>query len=303
MDDYPVEQAIRQRYKLLQPVLDERLRRLWAAAEAMALGTGGIATVSKATGLSRATVRAGIKQLEEPNGEWMGLTSMGRARKPGAGRKSAIERESGIENDLERLMESRETEQSGPLVWTCKSLRRLAEELGTAGHPVSYRTVGNLLHRLGYSFGQRGDYKKCSLASRRESFRGIAGTAAEFLGRGEPVLSVWLQAPREAVATSYLMVAGLLSWWRQDGLQRYSRARRMLLTTESAVAGDAWTEPLEVFAAEVRLEVAVAHFPPGTWRWQKSTRQVTCSCSRLPRQEGMAEIGVVFDLVLPSTGS
>src|SRR3954464_824877 len=93
MDDYPSEQAILQRYALLGPALDERLRRLWAAAEAVTLGTSGIAILSRLTGLSRPTIRAGIKHLEEPGSEWIGLTRTGRVRRPGAGRKSIIDKE------------------------------------------------------------------------------------------------------------------------------------------------------------------------------------------------------------------
>jgi transposase len=298
MDDYPVEQVIHQRYDLLRPVLDERLRRLWAAAEALTLGNSGVATVSRITGLSRSTIRAGIKQLEEPEGKWIKLTGTGRVRTPGGGRKTAIEKESEIEENLERLMESREAEEPSPLVWTCKSFRRLAAELGALGHRVSYRTVGNLLHRLGYSFGRSGEYRKSSLADCRKGFSRIARTASAFLENGEPVLSVRFHASPEAATASYMAISGLLSWWLNSGLKRYPRARRIMLAAESAVAGNAWTVALRSFATEVRLEVATVHFPPGTWRWQRSSRQVTCSCSLLSESEGVAGVGADLDLVL-----
>jgi hypothetical protein len=295
MDDYPAEHEICLRYEFLQPVLDERLRRLWAAAEAMALGTPGITILSRVTGLSRSTIRAGIKQLEQPSGPWLGLTRAGRVRKPGAGRKSAVNI-SRIGIDLEHLMESCESE-PGPLVWTCKSLRTLAEELDMAGHPVSYRTVGNLLHRRGYRFGRSGDHKKCSLFNRREGFRRIAETAAAYLRGGEPILSIRFQASPEAVAAApYLAISGLLSWWHQNGQPWYPQARRMLLISEGAMNGNAWMAPLEALATEVRLEVSMAQFPPGAWRWQRSVLQATGSWSHL---EGAATIGASFDLVLP----
>src|SRR6185295_13650353 len=108
MDDYPAKKTICKRYDLLRPFLDERLRRLWVAAEAVSLGPGGIAALSTATGLSRSTIRTGIKQLKEWRDEGLGSTMTGRVRKPGAGRKSAVQKGSGIEEDLERLIESRE---------------------------------------------------------------------------------------------------------------------------------------------------------------------------------------------------
>ena len=295
MDDYPAEGAINKRYKLLRPTLDERLRRLWAAAEALAMGRGGVAAVSRATGFSQSTIRAGIKQLVgQSHAE---LKATGRARKPGAGRKSTVANGSGIERDLERLMESRELNDSGPLVWTCKSLRGMEEELCAAGHTVSYRTVGNLLHRLGYSFGRSGDYKKCTLADRREGFRGLDRRAASFLGEGEPVLSATFKNASQALP---MVIPILLTWWQKSGSRLYPRARRLLLATESSAMASDWTAPLRALATEARLEeVAVAHFPPGTWRWQRSTRQAICGCSFLEGAKEVAKISALLELVLP----
>src|SRR5688572_27579300 len=83
IDDYPARSPIQRRYELLQPILDERLRRLWVAAEALALGPGGIAVLSEATGLSRTTIRAGIEELRSSEGELAQLAKEGRVRRPG----------------------------------------------------------------------------------------------------------------------------------------------------------------------------------------------------------------------------
>jgi transposase len=302
IDDYPARHTIGRRYELLRPVLDERLRRLWAAAEAVAIGTGGIEILANATGLSRSTIRSGMRQLKHPDGEWLQLTGTGRARKTGGGRKSVAQKEGGIETALQMLINSREPEAFGPLAWTCKSLRRLAEELGAAGYRVSYKTVGNLLHNRGYSFAKQGEYRKWSLRDRQKCFSMIAEKATSFLKDGQPLLSLRFHvSPDATTAPPHLVVPGLLSWWRQKGLPRYSQARRLLLTVDNPMAGVAWTPAIEAFAKEIPLEVSVTYFPPGTWRWRMSIRQVT-SCSIIKETENVSEISASLDLVLPSQG-
>lgn len=297
MDDYPAEKTIKKRYELLRPVLDERLRRLWVAAEALALGKGGVAALSRTTGLSRSTIRAGIKQLYDNGGYKTCPAIPERVRKPGGGRKSATAKGRGIESDLENLMESSEANDPGPLAWTCKSLRGMAEELCTSGHEVSYRTVGNLLHRLGYNFGHSGDYKKCSLPDRREGFCRIDREAAAFLQRGDPVLCIRFKGPPEA---SPLVIPVLRVWWQKSGMRLYPHARSILLTSENATASRYWNASLRAFATEAQLEeVTVAHFPPGAWRWQESTRLAICSSTLLEGSEEVARNSAFLDLVLP----
>ena len=85
--------SIRAKFETLRPYLDERRRRLWAAAEAMMLGRGGISAVANATGLQRVTIRAGIRELQADPGEATGADSAAaadrvqRVRAPGGGRK------------------------------------------------------------------------------------------------------------------------------------------------------------------------------------------------------------------------
>src|SRR5512135_2801600 len=96
--------AIRLKFEALCPVLNERARRLWAAAEAQALGRGGLSQVAAATGLSRATIRAGLRQLREPAGV-PSEPIAGRIRRPGAGRKPLIRHDLSLVRDLEALVE------------------------------------------------------------------------------------------------------------------------------------------------------------------------------------------------------
>ena len=138
---------IRQKFKALAPVLDERTRRLFAAAEAQALGYGGVSCVARVTGVSRRAIHAGLREIARGTG-----LPTGRIRKAGAGRKRATERDPGLPLALERLVEplSRGDPES-PLRWTCKSTQRLADELRQRGHPASARLVASLLHAMHYS--------------------------------------------------------------------------------------------------------------------------------------------------------
>ena len=138
---------IKQRFASLEPFLNERLRRLYAAAEAQALGYGGVSTVARATGVSRRAIGDGLKELDDP------ATNSGKQiRRPGGGRKRAVAKDATLIHDLEQLIEpvSRGDPES-PLRWVCKSVRQLAAELNRQGHQVSHRVVAELLQELGYS--------------------------------------------------------------------------------------------------------------------------------------------------------
>jgi hypothetical protein len=142
---------IEARYEALVAVMDERLRRQWAAAEAQTYGWGGIRAVGQATGLSPNTVAKGLAELEaRAAAPQQRLDS--RMRKPGAGRKPATEADPELVGALERLVDpmTRGDPQS-PLRWPCKSTEQLARELTRQGHGVSPRTVGRLLKAAGYS--------------------------------------------------------------------------------------------------------------------------------------------------------
>jgi transposase len=138
--------AITARYEALKPVLDERARRLVAAAESRAIGKGGISSVSKATGISRPVIRKGIAELKDP-----ASLAPGRIRRTGGGRKKAVDKDASLKSDLERLLESTtRSDPEAPLRWTCKSVRQLTAELIRMKHRVSHQVVADLLHRLGY---------------------------------------------------------------------------------------------------------------------------------------------------------
>src|ERR1700751_316627 len=126
--------GIKKRFSVLSRLLDERSRRLVAGAESLALPRGGISAVSRATGISRSVIRQGIAELKKPKTTWRG-----RVRRPGGGRKRIAERDTAVVRDLEQLVEPvTRGDPESPLRWTCKSVRRLAQELNQQGHIISY---------------------------------------------------------------------------------------------------------------------------------------------------------------------
>jgi DDE family transposase len=181
---------IRRKYHLLVPEMDERLRRQWAAAEARALGWGGVSLVARATGLSRPTITAGLRELDQPTPRR--AAEAARVRRPGGGRKPLTETDPGLLPALESLLEpvTRGDPQS-PLRWTCKSTRRLAAELTRQEHPVGPRTVAALLREAGYSLqANRKTREGASHPDRNAQFEYLNASVARFLIRGQPAISV-----------------------------------------------------------------------------------------------------------------
>jgi transposase len=179
--------GIAARYKALEPVLDERARRLMAAAESQAIGRGGISAVSRATGIMRPVIRQGIAELKDP-----GSSASGRVRRAGGGRKKAVDKDASLRSDLQSLLESTTRgDPESPLRWTCKSVRQLTAELKRMKHPVSHQVVADLLHVLGYSLqGNRKTKEGANHPDRNAQFEHLNGKVKWCLGRRLPVISV-----------------------------------------------------------------------------------------------------------------
>jgi len=184
--DEVLEATIVAKYAVIAPVLNERARRLWAATESDAIGYGGDAVVSAATGLARETIRNGRREIE------CGVEVTGRVRRTGAGRPDIEKTQPGVKKALERLVDPlTRGDPSSPLRWTCKSRAKLASTLSNDGWRVSSTTVGRLLHELGYSLQSvRKSREGASHPDRNEQFEHINATAATFLRRKHAVISV-----------------------------------------------------------------------------------------------------------------
>ena len=184
-----LEQSVSARFKSLEPTFDEKSRRLWAAAEALSVGRGGIVSVHRATGISRSTIYQGITDLEHPEKLEEHLA---RTRSPGGGRKKTVDVNPELQSALEALVEPiTRGDPESPLRWTCKSLRVLAGELKAQGYPVSHSMIGELLHDMGYSLqANRKTSEGKQHPDRNEQFEFINLLVEEHLEKGNPVISV-----------------------------------------------------------------------------------------------------------------
>jgi len=179
-------QVLAAKFTVIFPHLDERQRRLLMGAEARALGHGGIRLVARAAGVREATVSLGVSELEA------GAEPLGRARRPGGGRKRAADLDPGLHPALLALVEPDERgDPMSPLRWTTKSTRKLAAELTRQGHRVGADTVGDLLREEGFSLqgnaktieGRRHPDRDAQFRYINEQVKGHEGTA-------DPVISV-----------------------------------------------------------------------------------------------------------------
>jgi transposase len=181
-------ESLKRKFAATAPSLNERSRRLTAAAEAQTLGYGGITLVSRASGVSRSTIARGLREIgseQEPLPSW-------RIRRVGGGRKKLIEKDPALMTDLERLLESSvRGDPETPLRWTCKSLRVLTRQLQAMGHSIEHMALRRQLREVGFS-----------LQSNRKTKEGTAhpdrNAQFEYINRrvrlqqkvGEPVISV-----------------------------------------------------------------------------------------------------------------
>lgn len=179
--------ALMQKFQAIWPHLDERARRITAAAEAMAIGRGGISIVQRACGLSRPTIYSGIRDIEEGR-----ALPPGRVRDTGAGRKSAECHDPGIVAAMERLIESgTRGDPESPLRWVTKSTRTIAAELTSKKHPVSHTKVAQFLHEENYSLQSNRKTEEGSDHEDRDAqFRHINTAVKKSLASGQPVISV-----------------------------------------------------------------------------------------------------------------
>ena len=186
------ESKIRERFGKLHGDLTERARRLFSASEALAFGRGGIAAVSRATGLARATITSGIREMSDL--EQGAATPMAptRSRRPGGGRKKSTAKDPTLMSDLKALVESTTRgDPESPLLWTARSQRNLVTALAAQGHKASAPLVARLLKELGYSLqANRKRLEGAQHPDRNAQFEHINETLRRQLDAGQPAISV-----------------------------------------------------------------------------------------------------------------
>lgn len=180
--------AIREKYELILPTLNEAGRRRWAATEAAVLPYGGITWVHKATGLARHTIRAGVAELR---GE-KALPPVGRQRRSGSGRRSAVDAQPGLLDHLDSLIEPETRgDPMCPLRWTTKSTEKLSRELAAAGFEASPRTVAKLLKQQDFSLQSTSKKTEGKQSPDRDAqFRYIHDSVVGCQATRQPVISV-----------------------------------------------------------------------------------------------------------------
>jgi hypothetical protein len=181
--------AIRLRYEALDPLLDERSRRRFAAAEALAAGRGGVAAVARVTGVARSTIDRGLAELR---GDAAPAAAADRVRRQGGGRRPLVVTDPSLLADLKELVDpSTRGDPMAPLLWTAKSLRNLAGGLRELGHRICHNVVADLLRDMGYSLqANRKTLEGANHPDRDAQFGYINAQVKQALAAGEPAISV-----------------------------------------------------------------------------------------------------------------
>jgi hypothetical protein len=358
MHDNQTIEGIRQKFAALSPVMDERLRRQWAAAEAAALGWGGVTATAAATGLARNTIQTGMGELqfrarhpEQPPRE--------RLRRLGGGRKRLTVTDPQLLTALEALIDPvTRGHPESPLRWTCKSTTKLAAALTRQHHPVTDRTVARLLKEAGYSL--QANRKTCEghqHPDRNAQFEYLNHQVLTFQRQRQPVISVdtkkkelvgnfhnagreWQpQGQPEAVRvhdfidphlgkvipygvydlasnegwvsvgishdTARFAVASIRRWWKEMGMRRFPRARKLMITADGGGSNGSrnrlWKVALQELADELGLPLHLRHFPPGTSKWNKIEHRLFCFITQNWRGRPLVSRQTIVELISNTT--
>lgn len=303
-------ERIRTIYETVAPLMGERARRHWAAAEARAYGWGGIRAVSAATGLSPNTIRKGLAELGQGTAPAPGI------RRHGGGRKRRIEEDPGLRPALERLLTEDGAGEASSLRWSCESTASLAAKLSRQGHPVSPRTVGRTLRDAGYRLDANRAGSQPGDGGRRGQFAHVDRTTHLFLERGQPVIVASLRrhtarargeqpegrgaerASRRDELAARFAAQAVDSWWREVGLNRIPSAREMLVVVDGcgsdAGRRRACRSAFSALPARLGLPIQVSHLPPGIVRWADSESWTYSKVSRAGRGHAAARHEVVI---------
>jgi hypothetical protein len=353
--------AIRSRFRHVERFLDERARRALAAAEVLAAGNGSISVVSRATGMARGTIRAGLRDIGRATFSEAGdLRKSGRIRRPGAGRKRVDVKDAGLLPALDRLVApATRGDPESPLRWTSKSTQKLAAALTAQGHSVSARTVARLLRVLRYSLQANRKAREGRPANpdRNAQFEFINEMACKYLAKGQPVISVDTKkkelvgdfrnggreyqpqgTPEDVQVHDFLSdgqgkaipygvydlgdnsgwvsvgvdhdtaafaVEAIRRWWTCMGRPMYPEASQLLVTADCGGSNGArvrfWKTELQRLADELRLEITVCHFPPGTSKWNKIEHRLFSHITMNWRGKPLVNYGTIVNLIASTT--
>jgi transposase len=344
--------VLQKKYRALRDDLNERGRRMWAAAEANSLPRGGISLVAQATGLSRTTIHAGMRELQQRKGKRL---AAGRSRRAGGGRKSLTTHHPDLPKALERLVEP--VVRGDPesfLRWTAKSTRKLAAELKRQGYSIGDRKVAELLHQMGYSLQANAKTLEGKQhPDRNAQFEHVHTQVKQFLEQGLPVISVdtkkkelvgnfsnrgqeWQPQgePQQTLVhdfpdkelgkaipygiydlgrnegwvsvgidhdTAEFATDSILAWWKYMGCKAYPKATKLLIMADSggsnASRSKLWKVGLQHLANLTGLHIQMAHFPPGTSKWNKIEHRMFSFITQNWRARPLVSYQTIIDLI------
>ena len=329
-------------------------RRLWCASEAITYGYGGIALVSKATGVSNKTIHKGLKELH--NQESIDKT---RVRKSGGGRKLLKDKDPELIKDLDALVEPKaKGNPESTLRWTSKSVRNLTTELVSQGHKVSFRSILSLLKGLGYSLQVNKKTKETSSHEDRDAqFQLINKTMSNAINAGEPCISLdtkkkeivgefknngkeyapkgkpievnthdfpdkelgkvapygiydigqnagWVSVGISA-DTAEFAVNSIRTWWYSVASKNYPNAKEINVTADCGGSNGyrvrLWKYELQKLANELKVNIVVRHFPPGTSKWNKIEHRLFSYISKNWRGKPLVSVETVISLISNTT--
>ena len=329
--------------------LNEKTLRIWAATEAKMFGHGGVSALSKVTGLSRATIHRGFKDLKSKK------IPIENIRRSGGGRKKITVTDETILGDLEALLEpATRGDPESTLLWTCKSTRQIAKELNKNGHRISDRKICDLLSDLGYSLQANNKTKEgANHPDRNDQFLYIYNNVKKFQKLNQPIISVdtkkkemvgnyknngkeWSKKhnpidvnahdfpdPKVPKAAPYgvydvsknegwvsvgishdtaqFAVATIKKWWQKMGKKRYPSAKRIYITADCGGSNSRrsrlWKMELQKLADQLRLNIHVSHFPPGTSKWNSIEHKMFSYISINWRGRPLTTYNVVVNLI------
>lgn len=264
-----LEQNLQARLARELPELDERQARLFLAAQANEWGRGGIALMARLSGVSRATIQRGLRELA--------LSLPGKIRTPGAGRKKMLNVQPNLLTAIDRLLHPNLQDHPGfPLRWTSKSTRQIAEMLGNQGFLTSHVMVYRVLRDLGFRVQtRRGRPKTAQGLDFDGQFHYLGSQAARHLNAHQAVVSIGIypgeQPPTSGQASALFTMDCLKRWWRQKLRPVLRKSERMMLALDLRCSTHDWKQSwqweLSHWAKQEALDITVCHVPPGTTRW------------------------------------
>jgi transposase len=351
-------QSIRTKYEGVQHVLHERAKRIWAAAEARQIGWGGVSLVEEAIGMSHTTIRRGLHELQSGEVEKL---AQNRSRLPGGGRKKTDEIYTNIHEQLDALIDPvTRGDPESPLRWTCKSTRKLAEELTKLKIPVTHNTVRYLLHEMDYSLqANRKTREGTDHPDRNDQFLYINDRVKSFLHADQPVISVdtkkkenlgnfsnkgreWRPSDKPVETnthdfpdkelgkaipygvydigrnegwvniginhdTAHFAANSIRRWWEMMGHERFPKATKLLITADAGGSNShrtrLWKVVLRELSNDLKLNITVCHFPPGTSKWNKIEHRLFSFISQNWRGQPLYDLATVVNLICNTTTS